>query len=46
MTSSEITPVQPCSDFYHVEIFKNGNGNSFNKSNGDTKGVEYNYTRV
>ena len=46
MTSSEFTQVPPCPDFYHVEfLFFNGNGNSFSKSDGDTNGVEYNYTR-
>ena len=46
MTSLEFTQVPPCPDFYHVEFFFfNGNGNSFSKSDGDTKDVEYNYTR-
>ena len=44
MTSSEFTQVPPCPDFYHVAFF-NGNRNSFNKSIGDTKDVEYNYAR-
>ena len=44
LTSSELL-MPPYPDFYHVDLFFNGNGNLFNKFNGDTKGVEYNYTR-